>query len=242
MDKFNNGYGSYQSPSTGMQQATPFTYNMFDTEAFKRTIDIPDPNAPMFSGTTQPKFSDMGSIMTPAPVGYGSVLSPQSPQQMLPQLNPSTVAPSTPVSVPVSSPVSSPVSAQQVIANPAAAGVTSQVYPYSASVASNPYDFKSRYGDDSAMAFTGGSLDENANSLTDKGAGTGMFADMKGKDWLGAGFGTVMTGLGAYNMFRGLDQKDTQLDQGQQALDLTREEYAENLRHRQAIVAQNRGA
>lgn len=92
---------------------------------------------------------------------------------------------------------------------------------------------------------TDGSWTGNPDLATSNGTGfMDMFGlgDMTTKDlWTGAA-GAAQLGLGAYGMFKGLDQADTRLNQGQQALDLSREEYDENLRHRQAIVSQNKGA
>lgn len=65
---------------------------------------------------------------------------------------------------------------------------------------------------------------------------------MTNADLLGMGGSILQGGLGAYGMFKNLDQMDTRLDQGQQQIDLSRDEYEENLRHRKSIVNQNKGA
>lgn len=58
-----------------------------------------------------------------------------------------------------------------------------------------------------------------------------------------AGIGSlVQGGIGAYGMFQGLDQQQQSIDISKGNLDLNRETFAENQRHNQAIVAQNRGS
>lgn len=104
--------------------------------------------------------------------------------------------------------------------------------------------FSSMYGGNPAEAYGTEALASQTAPIEGGSSMMDFFGlgDMTGKDWMGAGFGAAQLGLGAYGMFKGLDQMDTRLDQGQQALNLNREEYDENLRHRNAIVSQNKGA
>lgn len=88
--------------------------------------------------------------------------------------------------------------------------------------------------DDSYLKNADGSLMTDAQ-------GNNVIGTSTGDKWGGLLSG-VTTGLNAYGMFEQLGQMDTRLDQGQQALNLSRDEYEENLRHRNAIAAQNRGA
>ncbi len=57
------------------------------------------------------------------------------------------------------------------------------------------------------------------------------------------GIGSIaQAGIGAYGMFKGLDMQQQQIDQGRDALNFSREQYDEKLRHSAAIRNQNRGA
>lgn len=223
---------AYASPSTGLQAAKPFTFNMFDTELFNRTIDIPNPNQPTFTGTSQPNFSDIGSILNP-PQSNG-VIDPMA------MFNP-TQTPAGYQTDPYGSAnlVNLPQNAQvQPLANPA------PVSPVTAPQATTLPSFTgSAPSTDMFASFQPQDAANPTWATTADGSGSlDMFSGLTGKDWLQGLGGAAQLGLGAYGMFRGLDQMDTKLSQGQQALDLSRDEYTENLRHRNAIVAQNKGA
>ncbi|AUR97287.1 coil containing protein [Vibrio phage 1.238.A._10N.261.52.F10] len=90
----------------------------------------------------------------------------------------------------------------------------------------------------------GGISNMPVNQNPSGGSWMDMFGlgDMSSKDIYSGLAATAQLGLGAYGMFTGLDQMDTRLDQSQQSIDLQRDEYEENLRHRRAITEQNKRA
>lgn len=60
---------------------------------------------------------------------------------------------------------------------------------------------------------------------------------------LAGGVGSLVTGgLGAYGMFETLNQGQERVDQGWANYDLRKDAFDEDMRHRKAVVAQNKGA
>ncbi|CAL9957168.1 hypothetical protein VPHD292_0026 [Vibrio phage D292] len=207
------------------------------------------------------QFSTMfgdGSFNDPSKPEFWKASTPAQPQQMLPQMNPAVFAPSTPAQTPVVSPAVTPATMSTPQPVPAQVQQTPAITPIPAPATALPdtnpmgdatWGQPTSVGSVTAVPessmfapYTGASTVDSGNVSSQSVWDMFGLSDMTSKDlWTGAA-GATQLGLGAYGMFKGLDQMDTRLDQGQQALDLSRDEYEENLRHRQAIVSQNKGA
>lgn len=196
--------------------------------------------------TKMPMFSDMGSIVTPQPVGTGTVLKPlemfSGDANVLQGADMGT--PSISAERPILPSLDQPQAVQSVQSTVKPLAVTT---PGDVTQPKATQMFTSMYGGNPAEAYSAEALASQTAPIEGTADSFNLMeffglSDMTGKDMLAGAGAALQTGLGAYGMFKGLGQMDTRLDQGQQQINLSRKEYEENLRHRQAIVAQNKGA
>lgn len=102
---------------------------------------------------------------------------------------------------------------------------------------------KSFFGDALGVTDTRYLLDANGNIQMTKEGVPLINADANTWTDVGAGLSSlVQTGVGAYGMFKGINQAQHRLDTARGHLDLAKDKYNEGLRKNQAIVNQNRGA
>lgn len=109
------------------------------------------------------------------------------------------------------------------------------------------YDAMQRYNqntadfDDYVQSGTAAKNGVNTDVLDPSATDTGsMFGDFTSKDIASGLFDVAGLGLSAYGMFEQLDQGQQRIDTGNAQLQLSRDEYNENLRQRQAVAAQNK--
>ena len=189
-------------------------------------------------------FQGLGIVATPAPTQKEFSLSPtaqrqvQQPQQQLVQVQTATADVQPTVSQPIS-----PIGVQSVTNAMNAQPTIGNTIPQSANTEGWFGTAKSWLGDKFGVDATQYLTNPDGTIMMSKEGVPMVNADATSWGDVGAGLmGTAQIGLGAYNMFTGMDQQQQALDTQRGQLNLMREKYAEDKRKNQAIVAQNRGA
>lgn len=185
-----------------------------------------------------------GTVATPTPVQKKFSLSPAVQQQVQqPQQQPVQVRAATADVQPTTSQQISPIGLQSVTGAMNAQPTLGNTIPQSANTEGWFGTAKSWLGDKFGVDATQYLTNPDGTIMMSKEGVPIVNADATSWGDVGAGLmGTAQIGLGAYNMFTGLDQQQQALDTKRGELDLLREKYAEDKRKNQAIVAQNRGA
>ena len=199
------------------------------------------------SGSRPSVFSNnqqTGTVATPAPTQKEFSLSPiaqrqvQQPQQRPVQVQTATADVQPTVSQPIS-----PIGVQSVTNAMNAQPTIGHTIPQSANTDGWFGTAKSWLGDKFGVDATQYLTNPDGTIMMSKEGVPMVNADATSWGDVGAGLmGTAQIGLGAYNMFTGMDQQQQALDTQRGQLNLMREKYAEDKRKNQAIVAQNRGA
>lgn len=185
-----------------------------------------------------------GTVATPAPVQKKFSLSPAVQQQVQqPQQQPVQVRAATADVQPTTSQPISPIGLQSVTGAMNAKSTAGNPIPQSANTEGWFGTAKSWLGDIFGVDATQYLTNPDGTIMMSKEGVPIVNADATSWGDVGAGLmGTAQIGLGAYNMFTGMDQQQQALDTQRGQLNLMREKYAEDKRKNQAIVAQNRGA
>lgn len=193
-------------------------------------------------------FQGLGTVATPTPPQKEFSLSPvvqqqvQQPQQR-PQQRPVQVQTATADVQPTTSQPISPIGVQSVTNAMNAQPNVGNTIPQSANTEGWFGTAKSWLGDKFGVDATQYLTNPDGTIMMSKEGVPMVNADATSWGDVGAGLmGTAQIGLGAYNMFTGMDQQQQALDTQRGQLNLMREKYAEDKRKNQAIVAQNRGA
>lgn len=189
-------------------------------------------------------FQGLGTVATPTPTQKEFSLSPVVQQQVQqPQQRPVQVQTATVDVQPTTSQQISPIGLQSVTGAMNAKSTAGNPIPQSANTEGWFGTAKSWLGDIFGVDATQYLTNPDGTIMKSKEGVPIVNADATSWGDVGAGLmGTAQIGLGAYNMFTGLDQQQQALDTKRGELDLLREKYAEDKRKNQAIVAQNRGA
>lgn len=184
------------------------------------------------------------TVATTAPTHKEFSLSPVVQQQVQqPQQRPVQVQTATADVQPTTSQPISPIGLQSVTGAMNAKSTAGNPIPQSANTEGWFGTAKSWLGDIFGVDATQYLTNPDGTIMKSKEGVPIVNADATSWGDVGAGLmGTAQIGLGAYNMFTGLDQQQQALDTKRGELDLLREKYAEDKRKNQAIVAQNRGA
>ena len=186
----------------------------------------------------------LGTVATTTPVQKKFSLSPAVQQQVQqPQQQPVQVQTATADVQPTTSQPISPIGLQSVTGAMNAKSTAGNPIPQSANTEGWFGTAKSWLGDIFGVDATQYLTNPDGTIMKSKEGVPIVNADATSWGDVGAGLmGTAQIGLGAYNMFTGMDQQQQSLDTHRGQLDLMREKYAEDKRKNQAIVAQNRGA
>ena len=189
-------------------------------------------------------FQGLSTVATPTPPQKEFSLSPvvqqqvQQPQQRPVQMQTATVDVQPTVSQPIS-----PIGVHSVTNAMNAQPTIGNTIPQSANTEGWFGAAKSWLGDKFGVDATQYLTNPDGTIMMSKEGVPMVNADATSWGDVGAGLmGTAQIGLGAYNMFTGMDQQQQALDTQRGQLNLMREKYAEDKRKNQAIVAQNRGA
>ena len=189
-------------------------------------------------------FQGLSTVATPTPPQKEFSLSPTVQQQVQqPQQQPVQVRAATADVQPTTSQPISPIGVQGVTGAMNAQPTIGNTIPQSANTEGWFGTAKSWLGDTFGVDATQYLTNPDGTIMLSKEGVPIVNADATSWGDVGAGLmGTAQIGLGAYNMFTGLDQQQQALDTQRGQLDLLREKYAEDNRKNQAIVAQNRRA
>ena len=189
-------------------------------------------------------FQGLGTVATPAHMQKEFSLSPTAQLQVQqPQQQPVQVRAATADVQPTTSQPISPIGVQSITEAMNAQPTVGNIIPQAANTDGWFGTAKSWLGDKFGVDATQYLTNPDGTIMMSKEGVPIVNADATSWGDVGAGlFGTAQLGLGAYNMFTGLDQQQQALDTKRGQLDLLREKYAEDKRKNQAIVAQNRGA
>lgn len=189
-------------------------------------------------------FQGLGTVATSTPPQKEFSLSPVVQQQVQqPQQRPVQVQTATADVQPTTSQPISPIGVQSVTNAMNAQPNVGNTIPQSANTEGWFGTAKSWLGDKFGVDATQYLTNPDGTIMMSKEGVPMVNADATSWGDVGAGLmGTAQIGLGAYNMFTGMDQQQQALDTQRGQLNLMREKYAEDKRKNQAIVAQNRGA
>lgn len=189
-------------------------------------------------------FQGLGTVATPTPPQKEFSLSPVVQQQVQqPQQRPVQVQTATADVQPTPSQPISPIGVQSVTNAMNAQTNVGNIIPQSANTEGWFGTAKRWLGDKFGVDATQYLTNPDGTIMMSKEGVPMVNADATSWGDVGAGLmGTAQIGLGAYNMFTGMDQQQQALDTQRGQLNLMREKYAEDKRKNQAIVAQNRGA
>ena len=189
-------------------------------------------------------FQGLGTVATPTPPQKEFSLSPIVQQQVQqPQQRPVQVQTATADVQPTTSQPISPIGVQSVTNAMNAQPSVGNTIPQSANTEGWFGAAKSWLGDKFGVDATQYLTNPDGTIMMSKEGVPMVNADATSWGDVGAGLmGTAQIGLGAYNMFTGMDQQQQALDTQRGQLNLMREKYVEDKRKNQAIVAQNRGA
>ena len=189
-------------------------------------------------------FQGLSTVATPTPTQKEFSLSPTAQLQVQqPQQRPVQVQTATANVQPTTSQPISPIGVQSVTNAMNAQSTIGNTIPQSANTEGWFGTAKSWLGDIFGVDATQYLTNPDGTIMMSKEGVPMVNADATSWGDVGAGLmGTAQIGLGAYNMFTGMDQQQQALDTQRGQLNLMREKYAEDKRKNQAIVAQNRGA